>query len=295
MTHYQAPFFLKNGHIQSIYPSLFRKLEANFYHRERITTSDDDFLDLDWSRTGNDHLVILSHGLEGNSKRSYILGMAKSLNQNGWDTLSWNFRSCSGELNKQLRFYHSGATDDLHQVITHVLENTQYKSISLVGYSMGGNITLLYLGKQGSALHPKIQRAVCFSVPCDLASSSKQLGRFSNKIYMNHFLTSLKKKLQAKSKLYPKFISLKDYSKIKTFTQYDDRYTAPIHGFQSAADYYQSCSSRPWLPHIPIPTLLVNALNDPFLSPECYPQEEMQTNPHFFFRDSTIRRACRFY
>jgi predicted alpha/beta-fold hydrolase len=119
---YNPPFFLPGAHFQTIYPSLFRNIDHSFYQRERIFTADDDFLDLDWGKIGSHQLAIISHGLEGSSGRAYVVGMASALNQNGWDALAWNYRSCSGEINRTLRFYHNGATDDLDLVIRHALE-----------------------------------------------------------------------------------------------------------------------------------------------------------------------------
>ena len=146
-SNYSAPSFLQNGHIQSIYPTLFRMFDTGFYHRERIFTQDDDFLDIDWSRTGSNKLAIISHGLEGSSHRNYVVGMVKMLNRNDWDALAWNYRSCSGETNRQLRFYNSGTIDDLECVIQHAIKTKSYQKIVLIGFSMGGNLTLLYLGQ----------------------------------------------------------------------------------------------------------------------------------------------------
>jgi predicted alpha/beta-fold hydrolase len=134
---YVPPIGFRNGHLQSLYPSLFRKVRGVRYHRERIWTPDDDFLDLDWSRVGGKQLAIISHGLEGSSQRWYILGMVRAVNRVGWDGLAWNMRGCSGEPNRTLRSYHSGATEDLHAVIQHVIDQEVYASIALIGFSQG--------------------------------------------------------------------------------------------------------------------------------------------------------------
>ncbi len=279
---YTSPKLLFNKHLQTIYPSLFRKVKGVNYRRERIDTPDNDFLDLDWSIAGADKIGILSHGLEGDTGRSYMLGMAKALNRAGWDALAWNYRSCSGEPNRLLRSYHSGATDDLDVVVSHVIRQNKYKKIALVGFSLGGNITLKYIGEHGKEINPLIKKGVAFSVPCDLASSAEVLAQPSNKIYMNRFLKMLCEKVQAKKERMPGQIDDAGFEEIKDFKTFDDRYTAPLNGFADAEDYWNKCSSRQFLPNIAIPTLLLNAQNDPFLSKECFPVKEAEENPCFY-------------
>jgi predicted alpha/beta-fold hydrolase len=220
-------------------------------------------------------LLIISHGLEGHSRRPYVAGIAREANIQGWDALAWNFRSCSGEMNKTLRFYHSGATDDLQRVIEHA-HGLGYQHIHLVGFSMGGNLSLLHVGRQGRDLPTYVKSVVAFSVPCDLAASSRRLAERKNKIFMWRFLKDLRTKIDAKALDFPQDVSIDDYHQIKNFQQFDDRYTAPIHGFDSAADYWARSSCKPVLKDIRIPALLVNALNDPFLPEACFPYEEAQ-------------------
>ena len=281
---YRAPLYFFNGHLQTIIPGLFRAVPGVRYRRERLTTLDGDFLDLDWSEnaTNSAKLVILSHGLEGDAGRPYIKGMVKALNQAGFDALAWNFRSCSGEPNKLLRFYHMGATDDLQLVVDYVLSNSNYSEVYLVGFSMGGNITLNYLGQQPDAVPAAVKMAAVFSVPCHISSASRKMARFENRLYMQRFLKSLRRKLTAKTTLLPASITLDNYHQLRTFPEFDERYTAPIHGFKDAHDYYTQCSSRQYLKHIRVPTLLVNAQNDPFLSPECFPVADAEANPNFY-------------
>ena len=275
---YKPPLFLSNGHLQTIYPTFLRKLDHAFYQRERITTPDDDFLDLDWSCKGNNRLAILSHGLEGSSFRPYMVGMVLALNKCGWDALAWNYRSCSGEINRQLRFYHNGATDDLDIVVEHACKKGLYKSIALIGFSMGGNLSLVYLGEKGKKIHSLISKSIVFSVPCDLEASAAKLAHPLNMIYMRRFLRMLHKKVTEKMRLFPDRISDDGYEKIKDFKGFDDRYTAPIHGFKNAEDYWRRCSSNNYIPGIKIKTLIINAANDPFLSEECFPIK--QTKDH---------------
>jgi len=279
---YVSPLGFNNGHIQTFFPTLFRKVQGVRYERERIWTVDDDFLDLDWSKTGSEKLAIISHGLEGNSERWYVLGMIKAINRGGWDGLAWNMRGCSGEPNKKLRFYHSGASDDLSAVIEHVLSLETYSLIGLVGFSLGGNITLKYLGERGGQVDSVIAKAVTCSIPCDLASGAAQMAKLSNRIYMKRFTRMLHDKIRAKMRMMPNEIDDEGYDQIKTFKEFDDRYTAPMHGFKDANEYYRRASCKQFLPNIPIPTLLVNAKNDPFLAKPCYPVEEAKANPKFF-------------
>jgi len=274
---YSPSWWLRNGHFQSIYPSVFRRLDDRSFVRERIETPDDDFLDLDWVRSGHKRLVVLTHGLEGHSRRPYMLGMASAAATHDWDVLAWNFRSCSGEPNRQLSSYHSGATNDLETVINYAMTKS-YKEIALVGFSIGGNKTLKHLGLGGEALSSKILGAVVFSVPCDLASSSKQLAQTKNVIYMKNFLGSLKQKLRDKKELYPHQIDLTNFSKIKNFYDFDSKYTAPMNGFASAEEYWLKSSSKQYIEYIKVPTLMVSAKNDPFLTPECFPYEMVKRN-----------------
>ena len=279
---YQPPIYLQNGHLQTIFPSFFRRLGAALYQRERIETDDKDFLDLDWSKIGGRRLGIISHGLEGNSQRHYAVGMAKMLNSHGWDALAWNYRSCSGEINRRLRFYHNGSIDDLETVIQHAITQGSYEYIVLIGFSLGGNLTLVYLGDKGASINPRISAAVAFSVPCDLAASSRTLSRKRCKLYMNNFLVSLRRKIRAKMSVMPDRINDHDFHQIKNFKHYDDRYTAPLHGFKNAEDYWDKCSSMNYLSKIRIPTLVVNAWDDPFLAGDCYPVIAASESQHVF-------------
>ncbi len=276
--HYVSPPLLFNGHLQTIYPSLFRHVSVP-YERERIITSDHDFLDLDWLTQSSKKLILISHGLEGNSTRSYVTGMAKQFFNNGYDVLAWNYRGCSDEMNKQIRFYHSGATDDLATVMQHALTKNSYDEIYLIGFSLGGNLTLKYAGEAAHRLPSQIKRIVTFSVPLDLHHSCLQISKPSNWIYSQRFIKSLKKKVIGKSKVMTG-IDVNGIEKINAILDFDDRYTAPLHGYKNAIDYYQQCSALYFLDRITIRTLIVNALNDPFLSESCYPVEQLKHHAH---------------
>jgi len=280
---YRAPWWLPGAHLQTIAPALLRKAHPITTERERLELGDGDFLDLDWRREGRSKLAILSHGLEGSTKANYIQSMADALWQEGWDVLAWNFRSCSGEMNRLARFYHSGASEDLKQVINHTLAQHPAEQIDLVGFSLGGNLTLKLLGEMGNNLSPRIHRAITFSVPCDLACSSLQLESWLNQqLYMPRFIRPLLHKIATKRSSHPEIPEIDPNLKIKSFREFDDRYTAPLHGFLNAEDYWERSSSRPWLSSIRIPTLLVQATNDPFLAEKCYPYTEANESDTFF-------------
>ncbi len=291
---YSPPARLWNGHLQTIIPSLFRKVTVA-YVRERIETPDDDFLDLDWA-SGNDELlimnrsaeadelgrpspnsslkplVILSHGLEGSSASAYLAGMVRHLTQNGFDCLAWHYRSCSGEMNRQQRFYHIGETSDLHFIIEHAVAKG-YQTIHLMGFSAGGNVTLKYVGESGKAIHPAVKKVVVFSVPLHLMGSARRLEQWDSLVYNYRFNRTLKRKVVQKAALMPGVFPTEAVLKARSIREFDDLFTAPMNGFQDVTDYYTRSSSLQFIPGIIIPTLIVSAKNDPFLSPECFPTE----------------------
>ncbi len=273
---YSRPPFFVSPHLETIYPALFRRVQGITYQRERIETPDDDFLDLDWIREGNSRLVIISHGLEGDSHRPYVRGMARAFSQQQYDVMAWNFRGCSGEMNRTLRFYHSGATDDLDLVVRHA-RTRGYRQISLIGFSLGGNLTLKYLGEQGP--EAEIDRAMAISVPLDLRSSCARISQPGNYVYSRRFLRNLSAKIRRKAALMPDELDETPLNNISTLMEFDDAYTAPIHGFRNALDYYEKCSSINFLSSICVPVLILNAANDPFLTPECYPRELVSRLP----------------
>ncbi|WP_075352648.1 YheT family hydrolase [Algoriphagus marinus] len=273
------PFYLFNGHLETIIPSLFRKVTGVNYQREKIKTPDEDFLNLDWSKVGSDKLLILSHGLEGDSGRHYIMGLVKLFNQNGIDALVWNNRTCGGELNLKPILYHHGASYDLDTVIEHVFSTNDYKSVFLSGISMGGAQTLKYLGEKGLDLDARIVKAAVYSTPCNLPSSAATLKEKRNVFYKKRFLGKLKKKMAAKALQFPELIDLEMLEKVDDFDTFDTFFTAKIHGFKDADDFYQSVSADNWMPAISIPTLIINALNDPLLGPACYPVSLAESKP----------------
>jgi predicted alpha/beta-fold hydrolase len=276
---YRAPLPLFNRHLETIYPAFFRRVAVPSLVRERIQTPDGDFLDLDWLPSQSRELIIVSHGLEGNSRRPYVLGMMKAFHEQGFNALSWNYRGCGEEMNLQLRFYHSGATDDLDTLVAHCISKG-FASIYLIGFSLGGNLTLKYLGEKSNSIPSQVRGAVTISVPMNLDTSCTQISQRSNFLYERRFLRSLKKKIVTKSGLMSG-LDTTGIANISNLRDFDDRYTAPLHGFPDAVTYYKRCSSLYFLDNIRVPTLVVNAKNDPFLGPDCFP--ERTTSPYVTF------------
>ncbi len=272
----------RNSHFNTIYRALFMKENVR-YSRKRVTTWDQDFIDLDFSLVGSKTLVILIHGLEGSSQSKYILAATSEFNNEAIDTVAFNLRSCSGEDNLLLKTYHSGKTDDVHFVVNHIIDNYSYENIVLAGYSLGGNLTLKYMGEFAKTQSPKIKCAIAVSVPIDLASSSVAMSSYKNKIYMEAFLKTLRLKVLEKAHKFPEFKLEKDkLFKAKAFSDFDALYTAPVFGFSGAEDYWEKASSKPYLKSIETPTLLITSKDDPFLGEACYPIKEAKASKNFY-------------
>lgn len=259
---YRPPSVLFNGHLQTIYPALFRKLPQPEIEKRLIDLPDGDFLEYDHWNKRSSKAVIISHGLEGDSRRPYVVGMAKAFFEKGFDVIAWNYRGCGDKNNRTARLYHSGATDDLDAIVSHI--RSGYKELFLIGFSLGGNLTLKYLGENWD--HGRIAAAVVFSVPLDLRSGSLALHSSKNWLYEKRFLKALRKKIEMKSRQFPEIFDVRRLDSVRSLYEFDDLFTAPIHGFRNAEDYYAKCSSRFFLDSINIPTLVVNAKNDPMLT-----------------------------
>lgn len=269
---YKPPALFRNGHFSTIYSAKLRNTGILLQHRERISLPDGDFMDIDFSYASQptENLAILLHGLEGNAQRTYMKGQAQILNQNAWNVCAVNYRGCSGETNRKHESYNAGKTEDLEAVIEYLLHKDIYKNIALIGFSLGGNLLLKYLGEREST--PKeIVKAVAVSSPLDLKGSLHRLSQPNNWIYRTSFLYDLKNKYRTKMKLFPELMTPSDLHHIKTLKDFDELYTAPAHGFIDAYDYYAKNSCLQFLSQIKIPVLILNAKNDSFLSENCYP------------------------
>lgn len=276
-SHYAPPLFLPDGHSQTIWPSFFRKVRWEVQPVEMlIPTADGDLLWADYyAHPAAKGMAVLCHGLEGNSRRPYMLGMAKALFEDNFSVLAWNYRGCGGRLNRTPLFYHSGATGDLAQVLAQ-LPGDGNLPVLLVGFSLGGNLVLRYLGEQGEAAPARIAAAAAISVPLMLADGADFLMQGLSKLYTRNFLKSLRRKIMEKAPLFPGHYRTHLLPHIQSLRHFDEHFTAPIHGYAGADDYYARASAAFVLEAIARPVLLLQAQNDPFLPPSCFPQPANQ-------------------
>lgn len=279
-TTYRPTFPFQNPHFNTVYrPLIYKRKFA--YNRKRLELSDGDFIDLDISSVQSERAIIAIHGLEGESQSSYIQSLSDFVNYAGIDMIALNLRGCSGEDNRLFQTYHSGKSEDLNSVIEYILTNENYKEIYLVGYSLGGNLVLKYVGERRE-ISSIIKSAVGISVPCDLEATAIKMSSLRNTLYLKMFLNSLIAKLKRKNDAFPNSIlDLESIRKIKNFEDFDNVYTAPANGFINANDYWEKCSCKQFIPTINIPSLMITALDDPFFSERCYPFDEATENPNF--------------
>jgi uncharacterized protein len=257
LSAYRAPWWLPGGHLQTLYGALAPAPRVP-WRRERWDTPDGDFIDLDWA--GSDGtLLVLFHGLEGGSSSHYARSIAARALERGWRCVVPHFRGCSGALNRRARAYHSGDTEELDWILRRL--RPDYAA----GVSLGGNVLLKWLGERGAQAAHVVRRAAAVSAPLDLAAAGHALDRGINRrLYTRVFLTTLKAKVFAKITLRQVALDERQLARARTLREFDDAYTAPQHGFRDAGDYWQRASSAPWLAHIRVPTLVLNARNDPF-------------------------------
>jgi predicted alpha/beta-fold hydrolase len=280
-TSFKPSWWLNNAHLQTIYPALLRKSPPQITtRRERLLTPDNDFIDIDFCGAGESPLIILLHGLTGSSQSGYIKGLQFELLTQGFRSAALNFRGCSGEYNRLARCYHSGETEDIHFLYQILRQREPGTPFAVVGFSLGGNVLLKWLGEQGNKLC--LFAAVAVSVPLVLSSCASKLDNGFSKIYRDHLLRELKYYVLAKRQHLEKLgqiheanklKSLGDLSGITSFWQYDDRIVARLHGFQNVHDYYQRSSSRQFLKSIALPTLLIQASDDPFMTADVLPEQ----------------------
>ncbi len=281
-TYPGAPRRLFNGHLQTILPSLQDKKGTLPYERQRFTLSDGDFVDLDWLKGGNKKCALLIHGLEGGSQRKYLRKMASHLHAKGWDILAWNARSCSGEMNKAFRLYEHGEIGDLTEVIQDVNAKGDYEQMILVGFSMGGSIVINYLSRMADSLPKMVTHGVAISTPCNLGECADQLDKWDNYLYRNKFKRKLYKKVKHKAEQFPGRIDISKLSEVKCWRDFDEFFSAPVNGYKDAEDFYKKASAGNHVAGVKVPTLLINAKNDPFLTPSCSPFEIAQNHPNFY-------------
>jgi len=268
---YQAPFWLPGGNLQTIWAALLSRPSVE-YRRERWELPDGDFLDLDWvDGPANAPLVVLFHGLEGNSRSHYALQLMAEVRQRGWRGVVPHFRGCSGEPNRLPRSYHAGDTREIGYILNR-LRAAESAPMRCVGVSLGGNALLRWLEIKGEEALPVVNRAVAISAPLDLPLAGATLDQGFARFYTARFLKTLKAKALAKLDHYPQLYDRQAVANANSIYVFDNLVTAPVHGYRDTDDYWHRAASKPDLSLIRVPTLLINAYNDPFM-----PGETLQT------------------
>lgn len=283
---FKPAWWLNNPHLQTIYPSLLRKPPSPLLKRERLITPDNDFIDIDFCGNEDQPLVILLHGLAGCSQSSYIRGLQHALLQQGFRSAVLNFRGCSGEYNHTSRCYHSGETKDIDFLYRTLSAREPLTPMAAVGFSLGGNVLLKWLGEQGKNI--SLFAATAVSVPLVLSECANKLDSGFSRIYRASLLRELKQYVQLKQKYLTilgktneaeELRQLGDLEKITSFWQYDNRVIAKLYDFSDVYDYYEQSSSRQYLKTIAVPTLLIQAEDDPFMTPRVIPgQNELSAS-----------------
>ena len=281
---FRAAWWLPGAHAQTVAGRLLRPLDLMPLVRERVDTPDGDFVDLDFTpepalAARNQPIALVLHGLEGSARRGYAYLTYRELARVGVRGIGLNFRSCSGEPNRLPRFYHSGDTDDVRHVLSLLRERFPHRPIGAIGFSLGGNALLKYLGEEGD--EARAVAAAAISVPYDLDAGERFLQSSPvSRRYVRHFVRSLQAKAAGKEAAIRQLCDYEAIMRARSFRDFDHAATAPLHGFDSAADYYARSSSGPLLDRIRVPTLLIHALDDPFLPPASLPHEALRSNPH---------------
>jgi len=284
---YVAPLWLKGAHAQTIGGRLLRRTGGVTFRRERLETPDGDFLDLEYA-TVDGHplpeaspLVLKLHGLEGSAHSGYSVELARALARRGVQSVGLNFRSCGGVMNRTARFYHSGDTADLELVLDHLSRSTPPERLGVLGFSLGGNVLLKYLGEQGAAARQRLGAAVAISVPYDLSVCADRMSEGAAKMYAAFFLKSLRQKVRAKEALLRPRCDVDRALGARAVRDFDDALTAPIHGFSSAEDYYRRSSAGQFLGLVSMPTLLIHSMDDPIAVAESIPHQSISANSSF--------------
>lgn len=281
-TAFRPPWWLKGGHAQTLAGKLFKPKPDLDLRRERLDTPDGDFIDLDFMPEARSPrpIVIVLHGLEGSARRSYVLTALAALDAQGLWGVGLNFRSCSGELNRTSRFYHSGETGDLAHVLAMLAERFPGMPMGALGFSLGGNALLKYLGEVGESESPPLQAAAAISVPFDLSAGARTLETgFMGRLYTFYFMRMLRRKTSLKREILSEAVDVDAVLRAKTLRAFDELATAPLHGFAGAEDYYARSSSAGFLERIRAPTLLLHSLDDPFLPAHAVPRDTVERNP----------------
>lgn len=275
LTPYAAPFWLPGGHLQTIYAYFLPRPVSFRFRRERWETPDGDFIDLDWLDGTGAGLIVLFHGLEGCSHSHYALSLAEELRRQNRRAVVVHSRGCSGEANRLARSYHAGDSAEIGWVLSRLRNEYPNYKFYAIGISIGGNDLLKWLGEQRTRALEVINRAVAVSAPVDLHLAAQQLDVGLNKrLYTSDFLRTMRQKVLAKISTHGLPLDPRLVRAARTFHDFDNLYTAPAHGFTDAVDYWTQASSKPWLKQIRVPTLMINARNDPFFPADALPAGE---------------------
>lgn len=276
-SEFKPAWWLASGHLQTLYPTLRRKIKPPPITLERLELPDGDFVDLAWSTASlpsDSPLVILLHGLGGSMRSTYAAGFMHACNRQGFRTVLMHFRGAGDEPNRLPRAYHSGDTADLNYLIKQLAEREPATKKAVIGVSLGGNVLLKWLGEQGE--RSLVDAAVAVSVPFQLNLAADRMSSGFSRLYQGYLLRRLKKFFERKKESYtgelPAF--LQDVNQWQCLWTFDDNVTAPLHGFANVHAYYRESSSRPYLAKITTPTLIIHALDDPFMSPETIPRND---------------------
>ncbi len=265
---FRPAWWLPGPHLQTLWPTLLRRRPRLALQRERLELTDGDFLDLSWTGPATGPVVLVLHGLEGSLHSHYAAGLLDTLARSGYRACLVHFRGCSGEPNRLPRSYHSGDTGDVQAVAEHIRASCGRYPYAAVGFSLGGNVLLKWLGEQGS-LAP-VERAVAVSVPFVLNDAALRLRQGFSRVYERHLIGKLQAKFRAKFRNLACPLQV-DVGTLRSFRRFDDQVTAPLHGFSGVDDYYRRASSRQYLALIRVPTLLLHAADDPFMYPHTVP------------------------
>lgn len=276
---FKPAWWLCSPHLQTLWPVLLKKRHKLDLLAEQVELDDGDFIDLCWSKQPTDKVVLVLHGLEGSVNSHYANGIMYQLEQSGYKPVFMHFRGCSGRMNRLARAYHSGETGDLAFIVEHIRKVTGSYPYATVAFSLGGNVLLKWLGETGNG-NP-LKKAVAVSVPFKLQDAAERLQLGLSKIYRNYLLTSLRKTYVEKLNVIES-PSIVDVQQLKSFWEYDDKVTAPLHGFDGAQDYYDKCSSRQFLKNISVPTRIIHSTDDPFMFKQTVPaNSEINQNIDF--------------
>ncbi len=267
--NFEPAWWLNSGHLQTLFPFIFPRKIILPTIQERLELPDKDFLDLNWAGKNNNEIILILHGLAGSISSHYVKGMMNALLHYNCKTVLMHFRGCSQEPNRLARCYHSGETTDLAFVVNVIKNRYPHARVSIIGYSLGGNVLLKWLGEGNK--NNLIHRAVAVSVPFDLNNFVNQIQIGLGKIYQWRLVSELKKYVLKKEHLISSLVDIPSLKEVKSFREFDQLVTAPLHGFKGVDDYYHSASCRQYLKKITVPTLIIHALNDPFMTPNAIP------------------------